>query len=175
MSTPEQQRILAMLPNVRRIVYSVFRLVPAYIDRDDMIQAGMVGVCAAGKKWNPTMGVFATYVSYRAIGAIKDHLNRERGMYRRKHTDGSVERLYPPDMVSLTEYDPAPREEVTSVWSVIERTLTSTEYSTLGRWLAGYSEIEIARQDGVTGSAISRRLTSIREKLAPILRPNYRR
>ena len=170
-----EDRILEMRHVVRGIVYTKFRNVPANIDRDDMIQAGMVGVCTAALRWNPAKGLFVSYVTTRAIGAIKDHLNRERGSYRTKldNVERESHRVYPLVPGELNERrDLARDDSVFAAWEAIECVLTSLELRTLKRWLCGLTAVEIGRQDGVTEFAVGHRLKNVRRKLAPIFRPH---
>lgn len=168
-----EDRILNMRHVVRGIVFTTFKNVPANVDRDDMIQAGMVGVCVAALRWDPAKGLFVSFVTNRAIGAIKDHLNTERSSYRTKleTSDGVQHRMYPLVPGELNEQrDIIKDQSVFLTWDAIERALTLLEARTLRRWLQGWTAREISVQEGVTEGAIGHRLKKARRKLGPILR-----
>jgi len=63
---------------VRRIALQLAHRLPASVELDDMIQAGMIGLIDAASRWKPTEGTqFETYASQRIRGAMLDEL-RER-------------------------------------------------------------------------------------------------
>lgn len=63
---------------VRRIALQMAPKLPASVELDDMIQAGMIGLIDAASRWKPAQGTqFETYASQRIRGAMLDEL-RER-------------------------------------------------------------------------------------------------
>jgi RNA polymerase sigma factor for flagellar operon FliA len=65
-------------PLVRRIALQLAPKLPASVELDDMIQAGLIGLMDAASRWKPTEGTqFETYASQRIRGAMLDEL-RER-------------------------------------------------------------------------------------------------
>ena len=85
------QMILQHLPLVRHIAYRICETLPASVQLDDLVQAGMVGLIDAATKFQPDKQVaFTAYAKHRIRGAILDSLrqldwtSREaRGMRRK--------------------------------------------------------------------------------------------
>jgi RNA polymerase sigma factor for flagellar operon FliA len=73
----EQERITAALPLVQYAVSEVAGRIPAYVDRDDLVAAGMLGLVQAARSWNPDRGVtFERFARRRIRGALLDELRR---------------------------------------------------------------------------------------------------
>lgn len=74
---------------VRRIAYHLAVKLPANIDIDDLIQAGMIGLIDATKGYDSSQGAsFVTYASIRIRGAMIDEMRRcdwvPRSIHRRQ-------------------------------------------------------------------------------------------
>lgn len=70
-SPTREQRLLKYLPHVKRIVERIAIHLPPTIDKDDLIQAGIVGLIEAMDRFDPDRGnKFITYASYRIKGAV---------------------------------------------------------------------------------------------------------
>jgi RNA polymerase sigma factor FliA len=68
---------------VKRIAYHVKSRLPAHIELDDLIQAGLVGLLEARKKFSLEYGVlFETYASIKVRGAMIDDFRKNSGMTR---------------------------------------------------------------------------------------------
>ena len=64
-----------MLPLVHHIVSDVAGRVPRFVDRDDLLSAGMLGLAQAAQSFDPDRGVgFKTYARARIRGAVLDEL-----------------------------------------------------------------------------------------------------
>jgi RNA polymerase sigma factor for flagellar operon FliA len=62
---------------VRRIAYHVVSRLPAHIEVDDLIQAGMIGLLNAAQNFTPTKGAnFETYAGIRIRGAMLDEARK---------------------------------------------------------------------------------------------------
>ncbi len=73
---------------VKRIAYHVAARLPASVDVDDLVQAGMVGLIEAARHYNGERGAsFETYAGIRIRGAMMDELRRgdwaPRSVHRR--------------------------------------------------------------------------------------------
>ncbi len=72
-------RVNENLTLVKRITFHLMGKLPAGIESDDLMQAGMIGLLAAAKDYSPDRGAsFTTYAGIRIRGAILDeirHLN----------------------------------------------------------------------------------------------------
>ncbi len=62
---------------VKRIAYHTMARMPASVQLDDLIQAGMLGLLEAAQKYDPSRGAsFETYAGIRIRGAIVDEMRR---------------------------------------------------------------------------------------------------
>lgn len=64
-------------PLVKRIAYHMMMRMPASVQVDDLIQAGMIGLIEAAQKYDASKGAsFDTYAGIRIRGAIVDEMRR---------------------------------------------------------------------------------------------------
>jgi len=73
---------------VRRIAHQLVARLPACVEVDDLIQAGMIGLIEAARSYDAEQGAaFATYASIRIRGAMIDEIRRNdwapRSVHRR--------------------------------------------------------------------------------------------
>jgi RNA polymerase sigma factor for flagellar operon FliA len=62
---------------VKRIAYHLMSRLPASVQADDLIQAGMIGLIDASRKFDPDQGAsFETYAGIRIRGAMLDEIRR---------------------------------------------------------------------------------------------------
>ena len=62
-------------PLVKRIAYHLMAKLPASVQVDDLIQAGLIGLLDAAKNYDDTQGAqFETYAAQRIRGAMLDEL-----------------------------------------------------------------------------------------------------
>ena len=62
---------------VKRIAYHLMSRLPASVQVDDLIQAGMIGLIEASRKFDPEQGAsFQTYAGIRIRGAMLDEIRR---------------------------------------------------------------------------------------------------
>lgn len=70
-------RVEDYAPLVKRIAYHMMVRMPACVQVDDLIQAGMIGLLEAVQKYDASRGAsFETYASIRIRGAIVDEMRR---------------------------------------------------------------------------------------------------
>lgn len=70
---PPEQLIFMHQGLVRAIARGLHRSFPVYIELEDLIAYGQVGLTQAAREWDPGRGVqFSTYAYYRIRGAILD-------------------------------------------------------------------------------------------------------
>jgi len=74
--TPEQERVLLEhLPIVRYLARRIHERLPQYVDIEDLVSAGVVGLMDAFSKFDPAKKVqFRSYAQFRIRGAILDSL-----------------------------------------------------------------------------------------------------
>lgn len=64
----------AIRPTVQRMAQALVRHMPACVDRDDLVQAGMLGALYASRTWEADRGEFEVYARPRIRGAMIDEL-----------------------------------------------------------------------------------------------------
>ena len=64
-------------PLVKRIAFHLMSRLPASVQADDLIQAGMIGLLEASRKFDPEQGAsFETYAGIRIRGSMLDEIRR---------------------------------------------------------------------------------------------------
>lgn len=77
MSTKENELIEQYLPMVRRLTWQVFSRLPSNIEFDDLLQAGLMGLVDAARRYEEQdNATFETYASIRVRGAIIDEIRK---------------------------------------------------------------------------------------------------
>jgi RNA polymerase sigma factor for flagellar operon FliA len=61
---------------VRSLAWKIHKKLPAYLDVEDLIGYGEVGLAEAARDYDPARGQFTTYAYYRIRGAIYDGLSK---------------------------------------------------------------------------------------------------
>lgn len=73
-------------PLVKRIAHHLKGKLPASVQLDDLIQAGMIGLLEAAKKYEPSKGAsFETYAGIRIRGAMLDEIRKGDWVPRSVH------------------------------------------------------------------------------------------
>jgi RNA polymerase sigma factor for flagellar operon FliA len=77
-SAQELERLVhAHAPLVKRIAYHLLARLPASVQVDDLIQAGMIGLMEAARRFDDSQGAsFETYAGIRIRGTMLDELRR---------------------------------------------------------------------------------------------------
>lgn len=84
-----QELVEQYAPLVKRIARHLMARLPSSVVLDDLIQAGMVGLLEALKKYDPCKGAsFETYAGIRIRGAIIDEVRRGDWTPRSVHRNG---------------------------------------------------------------------------------------
>ncbi len=74
---------------VKKIAYHMIARLPASVQVDDLIQAGMMGLLDAASNYNPSQGAaFETYASIRVRGSMLDELRRNDWAPKSVHRKG---------------------------------------------------------------------------------------
>lgn len=69
--------VIEYAPLVKRIAYHLMGRLPASIQVEDLIQAGMIGLLEASKNYDSTKGAsFSTYAGIRIRGSMLDEIRR---------------------------------------------------------------------------------------------------
>jgi len=78
-------------PLVKRIAYHLVSRLPPSVLPDDLIQAGMIGLLEASRKYDATQGAsFETYAGIRIRGAMLDEIRRSDWAPRSVHKKARV-------------------------------------------------------------------------------------
>ncbi len=91
-----EQLVRDHLPVVGYVVHEVAGRLPGHVDRDELVSAGMAGLVAAARAYDPATGVpFARYANTRIKGAVLAELRAmdwsSRGARRRSRELGQTE------------------------------------------------------------------------------------
>lgn len=90
----------------QRLVYKIarkFKVTP--FEYDDLVQAGMMGLFNAAKKYDITKGVkFSTYATYFIIGSIKDELAKNNFFKVSKYYKMKNDNFDEVDKIVINEY-----------------------------------------------------------------------
>ena len=74
---PPEQVVLQHGELVKRIAYHLVSKMPAHVEVDDLIQAGMIGLLNAAQNFSPDKGAnFETYAGIRIRGAMLDEARK---------------------------------------------------------------------------------------------------
>jgi RNA polymerase sigma factor (sigma-70 family) len=66
--------IIETMPAVRRIAGKIIKRLPSWIDIDDLISEGYIGLIKAARDFDAEKGKFRSYAGLRIGGAISDYL-----------------------------------------------------------------------------------------------------
>jgi len=83
----EQNEVIARhAPLVKRIAYHLMSRLPASVQADDLIQAGMIGLLEAARNYDASQGAsFETYAGIRVRGAMLDEIRKGDWVPRSVH------------------------------------------------------------------------------------------
>lgn len=105
MAVTREDLILSHIPMVRRMAGKMAKGLPRFVDDEDLVSSGMVGLVQAADAFQPHLGyAFSTFASRRVFGAMLDDL---RGMDWVKRRDGKGRRRSPDvDKAALVKFEP---------------------------------------------------------------------
>lgn len=82
----QNELIEKYVPLVKRIAYHLAGRLPASVQPDDLVQAGLIGLLEASRNYDPSHGAnFETYAGIRARGAMIDEIRRSDWAPRSVH------------------------------------------------------------------------------------------
>lgn len=85
-SRASDQLVITHAPLVKKIAHHLMARLPASVQVDDLIQAGMIGLLEAAKKYEVSKGAaFETYAGIRIRGAMMDEVRRGDWVPRSVH------------------------------------------------------------------------------------------
>ena len=75
--TRHEQLVLSHMPMVKRVAIHLKARIPPFMDLDELIQVGMLGLIEAARSYDPTLGhAFENYALRRVRGAMLDEVRR---------------------------------------------------------------------------------------------------
>ncbi len=84
--TESDDLVASHAPLVKRIAYHLLSRLPGSVQVDDLIQAGMLGLLEASRRYDPSQGAsFATFAERRVRGAMLDEIRRGDWVPRSVH------------------------------------------------------------------------------------------
>lgn len=94
-------------PLVKRIAHHLMSKLPATIQAEDLIQAGMIGLLEAAKNFDETKGAtFVTYAGIRIRGAMLDEIRKGDWAPRSVHKNSRRIAKAVKDLENATQRDP---------------------------------------------------------------------
>lgn len=161
----------------QRLVYKIARRfkVNAF-DYDDLVQAGMMGLFNAAKKYDITKGAkFSTFATYYIIGAIKDELAKhslfKTSKYYQQMRKNNLNANDEADKIVAQEYCEVTLQEDLNEIEGNYLNLNAFDFTTLEKQLLKLrlenrlSQMEIANELNISQSKVSRILKQMREKI----------
>lgn len=161
----------------QRLVYKIARRfkVNAF-DYDDLVQAGMMGLFNAAKKYDITKGTkFSTFATYYIVGAIKDELAKssllKTSKYYQQMNKNNLNNKDKTDMIVAHEYYEVTLQEDLNEVQGNYLNLDAFNFTLLEKRLLKLrlenrlSQMEIANELNISQSKVSRILKRMREKI----------
>lgn len=172
-SVPDlENKLKAHSQLVKKIAGSYVRTLTPNVDRHDLEQAGMIGLCEALVRHNPLGDAsFKTYASLRILGAMRDevrsmdHLSRAM---RKKHSDGIANTVF-----SESKYGEVAPEPVKELTDHHLRHLLPVHRQIMRLRLKGFALTEIGDVFGITDSRVCQIIDAATEQLARLYRAGH--
>ena len=150
--------------NVKLVYYIVSHEYPKYLHDDDLVQAGMLGLCEAANRWDESKSAFGTFAGNWIRGEIK------KEFVRRKKNSGvwSTDRMIGDDEDGATLEELLGKEDDTSYINIqdFRDTLHSHEQEVFDLRSAGLNTEEIAEKTNRNIQTVQRITRNIRRKAA---------
>lgn len=151
--------------NTKLVYYIISHEYPTYLHDDDLVQAGMLGLCEAANRWDETKSAFGTFAGNWIRGEIK------KEFVRRKKNKGvwSTDRMMGGDDDDGTTLEELLGREDDTTYLNIEDfrdTLHSHEQMVFDLRNEGLNTEEIATKTGRNVQTIQRITRNIRRKCA---------
>jgi RNA polymerase sporulation-specific sigma factor len=157
--------IVKYRPNVEAIA---MKYINSPLEKDDLVQEGMIGLLAAIKSYNSDKGAkFATYASRCINNSVQTALRKFSRMKDIPQSNlVALEEDYFDNQVGLSAEDEyLANESVSTLTDVLYENLSSFENEVLRLYIVGCSYNEIASKLGKNPKAIDNAIQRIRKKL----------
>jgi len=163
-----------LLRRYSRLVRSITRTYSlSGLDRDDLMQEGMIGLLKAVRQYDPTKGVpfpaFAALVVKRSLLNVKDIQTGRQNAPLSSYVPlddsfDSVSFQFDPEILAIN------KDEFSSLLVDLESRLSSFERKALGLFLAGFSITEIAEKLGREPKSTDNAITRVKKKAQAVRR-----
>lgn len=179
----------AMLLLITRMMPLVHEKASRYrdskVERDDLIQEGLIGLMAAVRTFSLDQENAATFKTYagvcinnRILSYIKAYF-RQKNVPLNQYISLSAEEntlAISNDITRSVLNDPEEilmiQEELANVWNLGKTSLSSFEYNVFQLYLGGFSYEEIAKKVDTSAKSVDNALQRIRRKLRKMLNKN---
>ena len=161
-----------LIKRYRETVESVaIKYLDSPLEKDDLMQEGMIGLLAAIKSYNPEKGTaFATYASRCISNSVKTALKKFSRM--KDIPPSNLIELEEDALDSQTtlsaEDEFLAKESVSTLTEILYEGLSSFENEVLRLYIVGASYAEISEKLGKNSKAIDNAIQRIRKKLSGV-------
>ena len=151
--------------NMNLVYFVIRKYYPTFINDEDLIQTGMIGLCKAADKFDPERGTFSTYASV----LIRNEIRKE---FMRRYKDNEV------SVISLDVPTSNDDGEIGTLLDLIIgeqdvgfvdvetycKSLTSTEKKYFDLLLAGYRQKDLPAITGNSKQMVSQTVRRLKAK-----------
>ena len=114
---PTEQLVFMHQGLVRAIARGIHRSFPSYIELDDLIGYGQIGLAQAARDFDPERGMqFSTFAYYRIRGAILDGANQMNWLRRSRTRAGDAFERASADVLAMESGDAAGQSPEDEAW-----------------------------------------------------------
>lgn len=154
------------------LVYSITSRYKNWINYEDIVAEGMLGLCSAAVAFSELRGnCFSTFAYKYIFGKCLNFINRDKIVKPKRHNgvydniqtitlDSTLELCFPDVFITETHVDGV------LLFDTIEKKLTTDEYNIVMRMYEGYTKGEICNMLSISQKKLSTHLQAIREKLS---------
>ena len=150
------------------VEFIAMKYIGSPLEKDDLVQEGMIGLLAAIKSYNSEKGAaFATYASRCINNSVKTALRKFSRM--KDIPQSSIveleEKVLDSQLALSAEDEYLAKESVSALTDILYEGLSSFENEVLRLYIVGHSYAEISERLGKNPKAIDNAIQRIRKKL----------
>jgi RNA polymerase sigma factor for flagellar operon FliA len=124
---------------VHYVVSKLFKAIPSYVERDDLVNIGVIGLGEALDRYNPYFGIkFETYAIPRVKGAIRDELRKQDWIPRSLRSKSNMIKRVVEDL------EQAYRGDIPSIQVAEQLGISETEYQ---HWQSQVNQTNVVSLD----------------------------
>ena len=112
-----------VIENLKRFVYSIIKEYSNESNKEDLFQAGMLGVCEASKRYDSSSNVKFTTFAYKYIlGEVLKYLREDRNIHISKDLIGDYKKIIKAkEFIYKSSGRPASNEEIAKILNLDEK------------------------------------------------------